>query len=145
MAFLGVFGESGEARAHFSVRADYLCAPVMHFSLDGRVSICYDGAKTLEELAIANAPFFAATACPHQAKLGSERLSSLFRRYGKRFKRYIPCPCAFALYDAKRTMLFFGGTHGEKCFMEEMDGAILFSSLPDLLREPIPVDFAILK
>lgn len=145
MAFFGVFGGSREARARFEGRTVFLSAPALHFSIDGRVALCHDGAKTLEELAIANAPFFVATACPHQAKLGSERLPLLFRRYGKRFKRYIPCPCAFALYDAKRTMLFLGGTHGEKCFMEEMDGAILFSSLPDLLREPIPVDFAILK
>ena len=145
MAFLGVFGESREARAHFSVRADYLCAPVMHFSLDGRVSICYDGAKTLEELASLPRAFFIATAGDGSITLTRAALADLYRRYGKRLRRRIACPTSFALYDAKRGILLLGGTHGEKCYMEEQNGAIFFSSVSTLLRNPIPVDFAILK
>lgn len=145
MAFFGVFGGSREARARFEGRTVFFTAPALHFSLDARVALCHDGATTLDELAYTKPPFFAATACPHQAKLGGERLSLLFRRYGKRLRRHIPCPCAFALYDPRRAILLLGGAHGEKCFIDHEEGAIFFSSDPWLLREPIPVDLAILK
>ena len=145
MAFFGVFGESREARARFEGRAVYLSASALHFSIDGRVALCHDSAKTLDALARSSYLFFVATSSEGRASLGGERLSLLFRRYGKRLRPHIPCPCAFALYDPKRGMLFLGGAHDEKCFMEVEGDTVFFSSDPHLLRFPIPVDFAILK
>ena len=145
MAFFGVFGGNREARACFEERAAYLFAPALHFSIDGKVAFCHDEAKTLEELA-RNARFlFVASASPTNVVLGRDRLALLYRRYGKRLRRYIPCPSSFALYDARGGFLLLGGTHGVKCFAEELSGAILFSSDPYLLRAPTPLDLALLK
>ena len=145
MAFFGVFGEGREARAHFEQRALYLFCPSIHFSLDGRVALCHDGAKTLEELVLFSPSLFAGTASHGHITLARSTLATLYRRYGKRLYRRLSSPASFALYDAKRGTLLLGGVHGEKCYIEESDGALFFSSVPTLLRAPIPIDLAILK
>ena len=145
MAFFGVFGSKKEERARFDVRSAYLSAPALHYSVDGRVAFCHDGARTLEELVGIARFFFATTASNTPVQLGSETLTFLYRRYGKRLRSHVPCPCSFALYDVKRGVLLLGGAQGEKCFLEEINGAYLFSSVPELLRSPVAVDFAILK
>ncbi|MBE6656746.1 MAG: hypothetical protein E7609_07810 [Ruminococcaceae bacterium] len=145
MAFFGVFGGEGGARSRFERRAEYLSSPTLHYSLDGKTALCYDGARTLEELDFPMPSLFVATAPRGDIKLGRITLATLYRRYGKHLRRYVSCPSSFALYDAKRGRLLLGGTHGEKCYIDETDGALFFSSDPTLLRAPTPIDFGILK
>ena len=145
MAFFGVLGAKKEARARFEERASYLYAPALHFSIDGRVAICHDEGEGLEALAARSPLFFVATASKNHVAQSGERLIGFYRRYGRRLRRHITCPTAFALYDVRRGALLLGGTEGEKCYVEEAEGAIFFSSDPWLLRAPIPIDFGILK
>lgn len=145
MAFFGVWGSNREARTRFERLALYLTCPTLHFSLDGRTAFCHDGARTLEELALPTASLFVGTASVGRVLIARSTLTALYRRYGKHLRRYITCPASFALYDAKRGMLLLGGTRGEKCYIEEAEGAVFFSSTPDLLRASVAVDLALLK
>ena len=145
MAFFGVFGDSAAARRVFDTRASYLCAPALHFSLDGRVALCYAGSASLSALFTESPSLFVATATKGGATLGNDTLTLFYRRYGKRLRRHLPLPTAFALYDARRARLLLGGTEGEKCFLEEGGDALFFSSDPTLLRTPVALDFAVLK
>ena len=145
MAFFGVFSDKSEARARFEGRAHYLYAPVLHYSMDGRVALCHDAGRSLTELLCTHPALFVATAAGEQVSLGGATVAGFYKRYGKRFRRYLPAPAAFAVYDAHKGALFLGGAKGEKCYLEEADGALFFSSEPRLLRSPIPVDLALLK
>ena len=139
MAFFGAFGE----RAGYSLvdtRAAYLFYPVLHFSLDGRLSLAY-GKRDDEMSANAYPHLFAATAAKSgRISLSPQTLSRLYHRYGKRFYKHIPSPTAFALYDSRRGALYLGGMGGEKCYVEAVGKHILFSSEADLLRAPTAVD-----
>ncbi len=145
MAFYGVFSGSSAARARFEGRAPYLCAPALHFSLDGRVALCHDRIASLSALLNATPSLFVATAARGGLSVGCASVVQLYRKYGKKMRRYLPVPAAFALYDAKRGSLLLGAAKGEKCYLEETGGAIFFSSEPYLLRAPIPVDLALIK
>ncbi len=141
MAFFGVWGEGREARAHFDARAAYLYAPVLHFSLDGRLALC-DGAHkdTLSPRIYPH--LFLATATHSSVAVTPDTLASLYRKHGKALRAHLVTPTVFALYDSKKGRLLLGGTHGEKCFIEAQGNSILFSSAPHLLRRPMAVDLA---
>ena len=141
MGFFGVWGEDREARARVDTRAAYLYAPVLHFSLDGRIALC-DGtrADTLSPRIYPH--LFLAAATHSSVAVTPDTLASLYRKYGKALRPHLSLPTAFVLYDSKKGRLLLGGTHGEKCFIEAQGNSILFSSAPHLLRHPVPVDFA---
>ena len=143
MSFFGVFGE-GSVRALAEERAAYLCAPVLHFSIDGCLSLAYGERE--DRLSATSYPhLFAATASRNRtASVGIATLSRLYLRYGKRFYSRIPAPAAFALYDSRRSTLYLGGTGGERCYVEAEGNAVFFSSDPSLLRAPVAVDYAVL-
>ena len=141
MGFFGVFGE-GRERAWVADRAAYLCMPVLHFSLDGRLSLAY-GKWDDEMSANAYPHLFAATAAKSgRISLSPQTLSRLYHRYGKGFYKHLPRPAAFALYDSRRSTLYLGGTGGERCYVEAEGNAVFFSSDPSLLRAPVAVELA---
>lgn len=143
MAFFGVFGE-GKARASVDVRSAYLCAPILHFSLDGWIALAY-GKWDGDMPATLYPHLFVATASHSPAfSLGTSMLARLYFRFGARFYARLPYPTSFVLYDSHRATLYLGGTGGEKCYLEERDDAFLFSSEPHLLRAPIAADYLML-
>ena len=145
MAFFGVFSERSEARARFERRAPYLCAPVLHFSLDGRAALCHDCGAALALCHPPPSSLFVAAAARGNIATSVAALAHLYRKYGKKMRRHLPAPAAFAVYDARKGALLLGGAKGEKCYIEEASGALFFSSEPYLLRAPIPVDLALIK
>ena len=145
MAFFGVFGAGGAQRACFDMRAHYLCAPALHFSIDGRVALCHDMGVSPTDLLALHPALFVATAAEDRVSLGIATVAVLYRRYGKRLRRHLALPSAFAVYDARRGSLLLGGTGGKKCYLEEVDGTLFFSSEPCLLRAPVPIDLALIK
>ena len=143
MAFFGVWGEDREARARFDARAAYLYAPVLHFSLDGRLALCH-GTHKDPWLPVSHTHLFLATATRSPVAVTPDTLASLYRKHGKALRARLSSPTAFALYDSRKGRLLLGGTAGEKCFMEASGDTFFFSSEPYLLCRPIPVDFACL-
>ena len=143
MSFFGVFGE-GRARALAESRAIYLCSPVLHYSLDGLITLVYG--KRDESVSAARYPYIFAATSPQSPEfsVSTQTVSRLYFRYGKHFGKHLAYPMAYALYDSRRATLYLGGTCGEKCYLEAWDNAILFSSDPHLLRAPVAVDHLIL-
>jgi len=144
MGFFGVFGE-GRERAWVPDRAAYLCMPVLHFSLDGRLSLAYG--MTEEEVPATVYPhvFTATSSKRGEISVSAATVARFYHRYGKRFYKHVPYPTAFALYDSRRGALYLGGMGGEKCYVEAAGKHILFSSEADLLRAPTAVDLFAFK
>lgn len=144
MSFFGVFGE-GRARALAQSRASYLCAPVLHFSMDGRILLAVGTADETVS-AVPYPHLFAATASKKRTvSVSTVTLLRLYQRRGKHFSPHLSHPTAFALYDSRRATLYLGGTGGEVCYIEEAGDTLLFSSDPDLLRAPRAVSHAVFK
>ena len=139
MAFFGVFGESKAVRRIFDTRASYLYAPVLHFSLDGRMALCY-GAEENSFSARLYPHLFAAASAHSSVQLSIETLVALYQRHGKKLRTHLPFSAAFAVYDSRCGRLTLGGMGEEKCFLESVENSLFFSSESYLLRSPITVD-----
>ena len=144
MAFLGLFMGDARARARFDARCAYLCAPVLHFSLDGCVALCEGARGDASPLPYAPHLFLATNACGAE-RVCHETLARLYLRYGKHLCAHLPCAAAFALYDSRKGALLLGATEGGKCYLEQTEEGVWFSSHPHLLRAPVPVDLARLR
>ena len=144
MAFFGVFMGNARARARFEARCAYLCEPILHFSLDGCVALCHgmwgDAAEPLP-----SPHLFLATAARGAERVSPETLARLYARYGKHLRACLPSLVSFALYDSRGGILLLGGTGGCKCYLEQTEEEVWFSSHPHLLRAPVPVDLARLR
>lgn len=144
-SFFGLFGGTAKARAIAEERAAYLFSPALHFSIDGVVALCHGGGELPPNAALKSSLFLAAATPYANGAVTLENLERLYKRYGKKLRKRIPTPLAFALYDSKKGRLLLGGSMGRKCFLEEREDGILFSSERDLLRSPIAVDLAVFK
>ena len=144
MAFLGLFMGDACARARFDARCAYLCAPILHFSLDGRLSLCHATREDTVAPLLYPHLFLATAACGAE-RVSHETLARLYLCYGKRLRERIFSPTAFALYDSRKGLLLLGATGGCKCYIEQTEEGVWFSSLPHLLRAPVSVDLARLR
>ena len=141
MAFFGCFGNNSYGRQIFDSRAEYLCAPVLQFSLDGLIALCH-GEKIFSP-AVDTRLFIAAESKDKTFSVGESTLARLYRRYGKRLAEHIPYATVFAVYDSRKGRLLLGGTQGALCFTEYVRDILFFSSDPMLLRDPVPLHFSV--
>ena len=144
MAFFGCFGTDLCARRIFETRAQYLCAPILHYSLDGLVALCYGEKEFSHAYDTRESRFFIATESKEKAISISEgTVARLYRRYGKRLAEHMPWQTAFSVYDSKKGVLMLGGAQGAVCFTEYVRDVLFFSSDPTLLRDPTPSYFSV--
>ena len=140
MAFFGCFGEDPDGRRIFNMRAEYLFAPMLHYSMDGVMALCYSIKEAF--LPVSDPWLFVATAGDGKGiTVGRDTVRRIYRRYGKRLYAHIPFATAFAVYDSRKGKLFLGGTRGETCFIEQVGETLFFSSDPLLLRSPSALEF----
>lgn len=146
MAFYGCFGADRSARRVFDARAQYLCAPVLHFSFDGMIALCHDRRALTFGISPTDASLFIGTAgrCAG-VEVGHDTIARLYRRYGRHLRAYLPRETSFALYDSKKGSLLLGAADGARCFFEYAHGVCFFASTPLLLRAPVAVELAVLK
>ena len=143
-SFLGVLPRGELPFAKLLERSRFLPSAVLHFSLEGEGALCTG--DSLTEMSISAGPYPPALRYAVSTRAGNtaaRELAFLYQKHGRRVRKYLPEGVAFALWDARRRLLFLGSTEGARCYASlEADG-LWFSTERETLLRAVRLDVGI--